>query len=211
MDWRVRSAAHFAERYGLVVILALGESVIAIGVGADIATEPISVPILVGVVLAILIAVGMWSAYFGRLADLAERALAQAHGAGRARIARDGYTYLHLVIITGIVFAALGVEEAMAHIAELEPFGVFGATALGGGVACYVAGTGFFAHATIRQWWVVRFGGAILLLAAVAVLALVPPMAALAIVALLLFTLPIAERRLAERSRPSNIVATAAP
>jgi Bacterial low temperature requirement A protein (LtrA) len=110
------------------------------------------------------------------------------------------------MMITGIVYAALGVEDAMAHIAEHEPFGVFGATALAGGVGCYVAGTGVFAHATIRQWWVVRFGGAILLLATVAVLAVVPPIAALAIVALLLFTLPVAERRLGQPSLPGVAV-----
>jgi low temperature requirement protein LtrA len=191
VDWRVHSAAHFAERYGLIVILALGESIIAIGVG--VSTEPISVPILVGVVLAILISVEMWWAYFSRLARPAEHAFAHRHGAGRARVAIDGYTYLHLVLVAGIVFAALGVEDAMTHIAELEPFGLFGAAALGGGVACYIAGTGFFARRVIGDWWVLRFAGASLLLATVAVLALVPPIAALAIVAGLLLTLLVIE------------------
>jgi low temperature requirement protein LtrA len=198
VDWRVHSATHFAERYGLVVILALGESIIAIGVG--VSTEPISSPILVGAVLAILISVGMWWAYFSRLARLAEHALADRRGAARAQVAIDGYTYLHLVLVAGIVFAALGVEDAMAHIAEVEAFGLFGAAALGGGVACYIAGTGFFARRVIGDWWALRFAGASLLLAAVAVLALVPPIAALAIVAGLLLALLVIEGRAGQPS-----------
>jgi len=201
VDWHVHSVTHFAERYGLVVILALGESIIAVGVG--VATEPITVSILLGVVLAMVISVGMWSAYFWRLAQLAEHALADRDIAGRGRVAIDGYTYLHLVLVAGIVFAALGVEDAMAHIAELEPFGLFGAAALGGGMACYLAGTGFFARRVIGDWWVLRFAGATILLAAVAMLSLVPPIAALAIAAGVLLAL-LAVERLAPPSMPKT-------
>jgi hypothetical protein len=104
------------------------------------------------------------------------------------------------VLVAGIVYAALGVEDAMAHIAEVEAFGLFGAAALGGGVACYIAGTGFFARRVIGDWWALRFAGASLLLAAVAVLALVPPIAALAIVAGLLLALLVIEGRAGQPS-----------
>ncbi len=73
VDWPVRSVGHFTERYGLVVILALGESILAVGAG--VTAEPMSGPLLGGVVLAMSITVCLWWAYFVGLADAAEHAL----------------------------------------------------------------------------------------------------------------------------------------
>lgn len=193
-EWQVHSTAHFTERHGLIVILALGESIIAIGVG--VAREPVSLPILGGVVLAIVISVALWWAYFSRLAHRAEAALAARPGAERARVASAGYTYLHLAIVAGIVLAALGLEGATAHVAETEGFGLFGAAALGGGVSLYLAGTVSFARRVIGRWLAPRLIGACVILAAVPGLALVPPIAALALVAVALVVLLIVERRL---------------
>ncbi len=192
VDWPVRSIAHFTERHGLIVILALGESIIAVGVG--VAAEPMSTPILAGVVLAMVLTVGLWWAYFAELAGRAEHALAHRAGADRARAATDGYTYLHLALVAGIVLAAFGLEEAMAHIADPEPFGLLGAAALGGGVACYLAGTGCFARRVARDWYPVRFAGAALLLVAVWLLAAVPPVDAVAVVAGTVVALLLVER-----------------
>lgn len=192
IEWRVHSIAHFTERHGLIVILALGESIIAIGVG--VANEPISLPILGGVVLAVLISVALWWAYFSRLEHPAEEALVTRSGGDQARVASAGYTYLHLAIVAGIVLAALGLEEATAHVADSSAFGLFGAAALAGGVSLYLAGTGFFARRVIGEWRVTRFVGATVLLAAVPLLALVPPIAALALVAGALVTLLGVER-----------------
>jgi low temperature requirement protein LtrA len=206
VEWRIRSTTHFAERYGLIVILALGESVIAIGVG--VAAEPMSLPILVGVVLAMLISVGMWWAYFSPLARKAEHALAARRGTDAARTASEGYTYLHLILVAGIVLAALGVETAMAHIAEPEPLDFFGAAALGGGIACFLAGSGFFARRVLGHWSIPRFVGATVMLIAVAPLAVVSPIAALSVTAVLLVVLLVAERLLGVRAvlvrEPSN-------
>ena len=191
VDWSVRSTAHFTERHGLIVILALGESVLAIGFA--VATEPISMAILAGTVLSILISVAMWWAYFSRLARNAEHALANHHGGDRARVATDGYTYLHLFLVAGIVVAALGVEVAMAHISGPDEFGVFGAAALGGGVACYLVGTGLFARRVIGHWEIRRLGAATLLTLAVPLLAVLPPLAALAAVGTGLISLLVIE------------------
>lgn len=192
VDWPVHSTTHFTERHGLIVILALGESILAIGGG--VAAEPMSAPILLGVLLAIVISVGMWWAYFSRLARQAELALADRGTGDLARTARDGYTYLHLVLVAGVVLAALGLEVAMAHITESEGLGLFGAAALAGGVACYLAGTGLFAHRVLGGWRVLRFGAASLLVAAVPLLAVVPPVVALGVVAVLLVALLAVER-----------------
>lgn len=195
VEWPVRSIAHFTERHGLVVILALGESIIGVGVG--VATQPISVPILGGVVLAMSITVGMWWAYFSDLARHAEHAL--AHRQRISRVVSDGYTYLHLALVAGIVFAAVGIEEAMAHVADVEPFGLLGAATVGGGVALYLAGTGFFARRVIGEWRVLRFAGAALLLAVVGLLAAVPPIASLSVVAGILVVVLLAEHRMPGR------------
>lgn len=137
--WRLHSPSHWAERYGLVVILALGESVVAIGVGAS--DLPVSVPVIVGAVLCIALALVLWWVYFLGSADHAEHALAGRDAVGRAEYATLAYTYLHFVLIAGVVLASLGVEEAMADVGVGDGFGLFGAAALGGGIAVYVVGT----------------------------------------------------------------------
>jgi low temperature requirement protein LtrA len=190
-DWRIRSVAHWAERYGLVVILALGESIIAVGVG--VAREPIDGAIAVGAALALLLSILLWWAYFGRLADAGERALERRADAARVRLAINGYTYVHLAIVAGVILAALGVEDAMAHIADAEPSGWFGASALAAGLAVYVAATTVFARLVEGRWPPVRVVGTLLLAASVLVLAVVPPMAALAVAVALVAAVLVAE------------------
>ena len=189
--WQVHSTAHFTERHGLVVILALGESIIAIGVG--VAESPMSLPILTGIALALLISSALWWAYFSRMARAAERALADTADADRARAARDGYTYLHLVLVAGIVLAALGFEEALAHIDGGEPLGLFTAIALGGGIACFLSGTAFFARRVIGTWSVIRCVAAVLFVALVPVFSSLEAISSLAIVAAGLVAMLIAE------------------
>ena len=205
VEWPVNSTAHFAERHGLIVILALGESILAIGVG--VSAVPISLPILVGVVLSIAITVAMWSAYFTRLALAAEHALSARRQGPKARAATDGYTYLHLLVVAGIVLAALGLEVAMAHIGDRGGLGWFGAAALGGGVACYLAGTALFARRVVGGCPTLRLAAAAALVAGVPLCAAVPPMAALALVCAALCALLTAE----DRARPASTGADADP
>ncbi|MCU1417185.1 MAG: low temperature requirement protein [Schumannella sp.] len=112
-NWRLNSIAHFSERHSLVVILALGESVVAIGIG--VGHEPVSTAIIVGSVLAVGLAVGMWWVYFHHFAPKTEHLIGQRSGVERAGVATDVYTYLHLSLVAGVVVAALGVEQAMAQ------------------------------------------------------------------------------------------------
>lgn len=179
-SWRVHSAAHWAERFGLVVILALGESIVAIGVGA--AQEPVSVAIIIGSALAMMLSIALWWIYFDTTALAAERELSRLRGVERAGLAIDGYTYLHLLLISGIVLAALGVEEVIAHVEDAEPLGWFGASALYGGVSCYLAGVAFFWLRVARNVKWLRFGAAVLFLAGVPIAALLPPLVALAVI-----------------------------
>jgi low temperature requirement protein LtrA len=204
VDWPVRSAAHFTERHGLIVILALGESILAIGAG--VADEPMRTSILVGVVLSMLICVALWWTYFARLAHAAERALTDRVASQRGRVATDGYTCLHLLLVSGIVLVALGLEVAMAHIGDLEAFGLFGAAALGGGAACYLIGTALFERRLLGGWAAVRVGSAVLLALTVPALALLSPLVAIASVTAALIAMLVIERIETARTpgRPHN-------
>ncbi len=190
--WPVRSTAHFTERHGLIVILALGESILGIGAGA--ATEPISVGILAGVILSMLICIALWWAYFTRLSGEAEHALLSVPAPARGRTATTAYTYLHLLLVAGIVLAALGLEVAMAHIEDPDPLGLFGAAALSGGVACYLAGTAAFARRLLGTWNVPRLAIATIFVALTPVVSALPPLAALASVVAVLIALFVSER-----------------
>jgi low temperature requirement protein LtrA len=178
--WRIHSVAHWAERHGLIVILALGESIVAVGVG--VAREPIDGAIVLGTALAVALSILLWWAYFARISAAGEEALERRADAARVVLARDAYTYVHFVIVAGVILAALGVEEAMAHIGEAEPFGWFGASALASGLTAYIVGTAFFGRLADLPWPVIRIVTALVLAASVPVLAAVAAMWALVIV-----------------------------
>jgi low temperature requirement protein LtrA len=190
-DWRLYSAAHWVERHGLVVILALGESVVAIGVGA--AELPVSVPVLIGAVLGIGLSICLWWLYFDVIALAAEKILAATKGVVRATLGTDAYTYLHLLIIMGIVISALGVEEVLAHVGDVDPFGLFGAIALFGGTSLYLAGHAAFWRRVGGAWKRWRLLLATLLLALIPAASLLPPLAALVVVVVLCASLVLLE------------------
>jgi low temperature requirement protein LtrA len=111
-DWRV-DAAHFAERHGLIVIIALGEAIIVVGIalGRDEAGPVPVTALLVG----LFVSCAMWWAYFDRLQGVWESALRLADDHHTGRVARDVYTLLHYPMIVGIVFIAVAMEEAFLH------------------------------------------------------------------------------------------------
>src|SRR4029434_8797366 len=96
-NWRLHSVAHLTERHGLFIILAIGESVVAIGVGA--AGQPISTPLLAAGVLGMRAALFVWWRYFDVVSRAAERRLRDAQGQARARMAIEAYTYGHFPIV----------------------------------------------------------------------------------------------------------------
>jgi low temperature requirement protein LtrA len=160
----VVSAEHFAERYGLIVIIALGESIVAIGIGA--AGIELSPTVVIAAVLGLVLACALWWAYFDVVAVVARKKLMEARGHERARLARDSFSYLHLPMFAGIVLVALGAKKALAHVdAPLETVPAF---ALCTGVALYL-----LSHDAIRY----RSVGSVnprRVLAAVACAALMP-------------------------------------
>ena len=178
-DWRIQSPVHFAERFGLIVMLALGESIVATGVGA--AREPVSVGILVGCGLAVILTLSLWWVYFDRADRAGEHALAKAEGVHRAGIGTDAYTYLHFLLIAGVIISALGVESVISHATDHEALGLFGATALFGGTSLYLVGHAFFWRRISGSWAWWRLGGAVMLLALIPIAAMLLPLVALAL------------------------------
>jgi low temperature requirement protein LtrA len=127
--------AHFAERFSLIVIIALGESIVAIGAGLE---GELDAGVVGAALLGLVIACGIWWAYFDVVAIVSERHFREARGERLVLMARDSYSYLHLPIIAGIVLVALGVKKAIGHVDE--PLDTIPAVALFGGIALYYAG-----------------------------------------------------------------------
>lgn len=130
--WRI-SPAHFAERYGLVVIIALGESIVAIGFAAT--GVAITTGVVVAAVLGLAVSGALWWAYFDVYAVLAERQLAESSGATRVRLARDHYSYLHMPMVAGIVLFALGLKITTHDV--WGTLSTIPAVALCGGLSLY--------------------------------------------------------------------------
>jgi low temperature requirement protein LtrA len=129
------SPGHFAERFSLIVIIALGESIVAIGTGLH---GELDAGTIAAALLGLVLVFGLWWAYFDVVAIVAERRFRSSEGYERLRIARDSYSYLHLPMIAGIVLVALGVKKTLGDVDE--PLKTIPSVALFGGVALYYAG-----------------------------------------------------------------------
>ena len=173
---------HFAERHGLVVIIALGESIVAVGVGAS--GVELGPAVLVAVVLGIVLAAALWWAYFDLVMLTAERRLSAAQAEVRARLARDSYTYLHLPMVAGIIFAALGIEQTLAHVGE--PLGTIPAVGLCGGCALYLLAHNAFRLREEGSVSVPRLVVAVVCLALIPVAVSVPSLITLGVLTVLL-------------------------
>jgi low temperature requirement protein LtrA len=185
--WRLRSASHFAERHGLIVIVALGESIVAIGVG--VAHFPISWPIIAAAVLGLAVAASLWWAYFDVVSIVAERALRRLQGEERTRMARDAYSYLHLPMVAGIALLALGIEQVLGSVGETsngelsEPLAALPLGALYGGVVLFLVAHAAFKYRTWHQVTVRRLLVAGLLVVLMPAAMAVPALAALGLLA----------------------------
>jgi low temperature requirement protein LtrA len=175
-------AEHFVERYGLIVIIALGESIVAIGVGAS--GLPLGAGIVVAAVLGIALAAALWWAYFDLVTLVAGQRLSAAKGEERARLARDSYSYLHLPMVAGIIFVALGIKKILAHVGD--PLGIIPAVALCGGVALYLLGHNAFRLRDVGSVSVPRLVVAVCCCGLIPVAVSLPSLLTLAILATLL-------------------------
>ncbi|PWW57062.1 low temperature requirement protein A [Actinokineospora spheciospongiae] len=191
--WRLNSASHFVERHGLIVIIALGESIVAIGVGVN--HLPISWPIIGGAVLGLTTAACLWWAYFDTHVMVAERALAAVSGHERARMARAAFTYLHLPIVVGVVMLALGLKKALGYLGGADGHSpadhLHGAPlwALFGGTALYLLAQAAVSWRCNRMFKPHRLVAAALLVGVTPLMGLVPVLVALVVLTAVLVAL----------------------
>jgi low temperature requirement protein LtrA len=138
--WRIQPP-HFIERHGLIVIIAIGESLIAIGLGAR--GTGLGVGVIVAAVLGLAVTISFWLAYFDFFPIRVQQLLADRKGTERIALARDVYTYLHLPMVVGIVLFAFAMKTTLAHVGdELDTVPALG---LCGGPALYL-----FAYVALR-------------------------------------------------------------
>jgi low temperature requirement protein LtrA len=182
--WRL-APGHFAERHGAIVIIALGESIVAIGVGAK---PTLGAGVVAVAILGIVIAAALWWVYFDVTAIIAARRLARApEGRERNEIARDSYSYLHFPMVAGIALIAVGLKRMIIHVDD--PLKLIPAVALLGGAAMYL-----LAHVAFRLRNMHTLSGrrlvcAVVLLALVPAATVLPALVTLVILAALLVAL----------------------
>ncbi|MGI5206089.1 low temperature requirement protein A [Spirillospora sp. CA-108201] len=205
--WTVRSAGHFAERHRMVLIIALGESLISAGAGAgDSVAGPL---VLLAALVAFVTVVCLWLLYFRGLADAAEDVLERASGLRRAQIARDAYTMVHFPLIAGALYIALGAHEVLAELSGPSPdhdraldWPVL--TALYAGAAVFLLGRSAFAGLAVRSVPAAPPVVAAALLLLIPAARLLPAIAALGLVSALLLALVAFEWRTPVRYDHAN-------
>jgi len=186
--WKLHPG-HFAERHGLIIIIALGESIVAIGVGAG---HDVDAGVVAAAVLGIAVAGALWWLYFDVVALVAERRLSNA-AVGREQndIARDSFSYLHFPMVAGIVLLALGMKKTLAHVDE--PLEVIPAAAALGGTAIYLLAHVAFRWRNVHRFSSQRLLTAVLLCALIPLATEVDALVTIALLALLLAALIVYE------------------
>jgi low temperature requirement protein LtrA len=176
---------HFAERHGLIVLIALGESIVAIGIGAE---TGVTAGVIVAAVLGVAVAAAMWWAYFDVVALVAARRLAALPpGREQNELARDSYSFLHFPMVAGIVLGALGLKKTLAHVDDALK--VVPAVALVGGITLYLLAHVAFRWRTVHSVNWQRLVVAVLLLGLVPVALVLPAVATLAMLTAALWAL----------------------
>jgi len=182
--WRL-AASHFAERHGLILIIALGESIVAIGTGAQ---EGVDAGVVAAAVLGTAVAAALFWLYFDVVALVAERRLSNAEpGREQNGIARDSFSYLHFPMVAGIVLLALGMKKTLGHVED--PLKLVPAAAMLGGAAIYLMAHVAFRWRNVRRFSSQRAVVAVLLLALIPPGATVPALVTLALIAAILCAL----------------------
>jgi low temperature requirement protein LtrA len=187
--WKL-APSHFVERHGLIIIIALGESIVAIGVGAE--GLEVDAGVVAAAVLGIGVAAALWWLYFDIVALVAERRLTRATvGREQNEIARDSFSYLHFPMAAGIVLVALGLKKTLEHVDD--PLKLVPAVALLGGTGIYLLAHVAFRWRNVQRFSVQRLLTAALLAAFLPAALEVPALVTLAVVTLALSALIVYE------------------
>ena len=182
--WKV-DAGHFVERHSLIIIIALGESLVALGLSA--AGEQLTAGVITAAALGVIVIAAMWWLYFDIVAVVAEQRLASLTGQAQTRMARDSYTYLHLPMVAGIVLVALGLKKTLIDIDS--PLKVIVSVALFGGLALYLLAHIAFRLRNTRTLNVQRLVAAVVLILLIPAGATLPALVSLGLAVAVLVVL----------------------
>ncbi|SCF01424.1 Low temperature requirement protein LtrA [Micromonospora purpureochromogenes] len=196
--WAVASAEHWTERYELILIIALGESVISVGVGSNLLGQPPTWPAVAAAVLGIFFTAALWWAHYDVIGPAARIALHATQGLSRVGMARDAYAYFFLPMIAGIILFALGAEGIVHEIANPsvpihEPPHGPGVPLLFGGVICYLCGNMLFQWRTLGTLSWTRVGAVLALAAGIPIGSHLPGLAALTLLTAICVALVVLE------------------
>ncbi|WP_255292717.1 low temperature requirement protein A [Micromonospora sp. WMMA1996] len=195
--WAVASAGHWAERHSLIVLIALGEAVISLGLGPGrFERLALSGPVIAGSALGILLLAALWWLHFDTLAPSVEQAMHGTRDVRRIPLARDVFTYLHLLMIMSIITVALGLKFVLEAVAEIlvEPLSWAGVVALYGGVALFLLTEIAVVARTFRRVRPTRLGTAVIVGLLSWPATLVTPLAALGALVAVLIALIVIDR-----------------
>lgn len=188
--WRL-SPEHFAERHGLIIIIALGESIVAIGVGAE---HGVDAPVVVAAILGTAVCACLWWVYFDVVALVSTARLESAEvGKEQNSMARDSFSYLHFPMVAGIVLLALGMKKVLGdpdHALYIETD-----AALFGGVAIYFLALSAFRRRNVGSFNRARLWLAALLIVCIPIAVRFPAIYALALLATILVSYVVYEVR----------------
>ncbi|WBB70005.1 low temperature requirement protein A [Micromonospora sp. WMMD812] len=184
--WELPSAEHWTERYDLILIIALGESVISVGVGGNLIGKPVAWEAIPAAILGIIFTAALWWAHFDFVGPAARIALHAAQDGPRIAIARDAYAYLYLPMIAGVILFAIGAEEVVRTITD--PVGGLGEAAHGpavpllfGGVMLYLGADLLFQLRALRTVSWTRIGALVALAGGLVLCQHVPALVALTV------------------------------
>ncbi|MER7444121.1 low temperature requirement protein A [Micromonospora avicenniae] len=188
--WTVTSAEHWTERYDLILIIALGESIISVGVGGNLLGQRVTWAAVAAASCGVIFTAALWWAHYDVIGPAARIAQHEALGRRRVAMARDAYAYLYLVMIAGIIIFALGAEEVVRqisdpHIGPTEPSHGPGVPLLFAGVICYFCGDMLFQARTLHTLSWTRVGVVAVLGVGIPVGAYLPGLATLALLTLI--------------------------
>jgi low temperature requirement protein LtrA len=186
--WRL-VPEHFAERHGLILLIAIGESLVALSVGAE---GHVDAGVVAAAAVGVAVAAALWWLYFDVVALFAARHLARAaEGRERNAMARDSYSYLHYPMIAGVVLLALGAKKTLEHVGDELTAPT--ATALLGGAALYLLGHLAFRLRNVGTLNRPRSVGVVVLLGLIPVATHVPALVALCLLAAVLAAIVVYE------------------
>lgn len=191
-SWRIYSASHWTERFELFVLIVLGESLVAVGVGA--AGHPLTISLLLAAGLGVLFAICLWWLYFDLVAPSTGRRVAELAGIKRIRLAFEAYVYGHFPLVAGVVLSAVGVEGALRLAGTDESLGAFYGLCLVGGMVLHLVGHLVFDRRVLRARNIARACALVALVLLTPAVIRLPALAALAVVTAVLVLLVVFER-----------------